>query len=169
LDKQPTLLCIVGSSGSGKTTLLEALVPLLQARGLAIGTIKHTHHDLDADHHGKDTWRHAEAGAEQVVLVASSGVAYFDYRRSEPSVEDVAARFLGDADLVLIEGYKWSTLPKIEVFRHAVSDGPMCLDDPSLVAIVTEDESVKVAHRFAPSDAEGIADFVVGFVQRGVG
>ena len=112
------ILCVVGASGSGKTTLIERLIPLLKARGLRVGVLKRTHHDVPIDLEGKDTWRHAQAGAEQVLLLGPSKMAYMDYREEERSPESVIRRHFEGVDLALVEGFRSGELPKLEVWRQ---------------------------------------------------
>lgn len=136
LRPQPFAVCIVGASGSGKTTLIERLIPLLRSKGLRVGVLKHTHHRVAFDKPGKDSWRAAEAGAEQVVLLTPDGFALMDYR-PEPNLDEVLVRCFEGVDIVLVEGCKGSKLPKIEVFRPEHTASPMCLGDANLLAIAT--------------------------------
>jgi len=116
-------LGIAGWSGSGKTTLITALIPLLRARGLTVSTIKHAHHNTQLDQPGKDSFRHAEAGAQEVILATATGLALFA-RQTEPPLADLLAR-LTPVDLVLIEGFKTATIAKLEVFRPALGKPPL--------------------------------------------
>src|SRR5690348_657898 len=97
---------IVGWSGSGKTTLLEALLPLLRARGLRVSTIKHAHHGFDMDRPGKDSFRHREAGAHEVLVAAGQRWALLHENEGpEPPLPALLSR-LEPVDLVLVEGFK---------------------------------------------------------------
>ena len=156
----PSVICIVGSSGSGKTTLIEALIPILRRDGLRIGTLKHTHHDVPFDIPGKDSWRHGQAGAEKTAIVSPFGLALFDHRVAPPGPEEIIEAHFRDMDLVLVEGYKWGSLPKIEVYRPAVADAPVCVGDPSLLALVTDDPAPVAVPRLAARDYEGVASFI---------
>ena len=112
---------IAGYSGSGKTTLLEKLLPQLTARGLKVSVIKHAHHGFDIDRPGKDSYRHREAGATEVLLSCGDRWALMHERREEP--EPTLNELLGHlspCDLVLIEGFKREPHEKIEVWRSAV-------------------------------------------------
>ena len=111
------VLGIVGWSGSGKTTLLTALLPLLRARGLTVSTVKHTHHGFDMDRPGKDTYRHREAGAHEVLVAAGTRWALLhEVIGPEPSLPELLAR-MQPVDLVLVEGFKTHPFPKLEVHR----------------------------------------------------
>lgn len=137
-----------GFSGSGKTTLLEQMIPLFVQKGLKVSLIKHAHHQFDVDKPGKDSYRHRQAGCTEVMLVSSNRWALMHELRgdAEPTLEEQIAR-MSPCDLLLIEGYKNSDLPKIEIHRpdhvedmlypgHNVvavaSDVPLELDVPVL-------------------------------------
>src|SRR5512146_3339822 len=110
-----------GYSGSGKTTLIERLLPRLVAHGLDVAVIKHTHHDVDWDVPGKDSWRHRQAGARQVLLAAGRRrllVEELPGSNDHPLLEHVAQ--LAPCDLVLAEGFKHAPVPKIEVINSAL-------------------------------------------------
>ncbi|HSR41731.1 MAG TPA: molybdopterin-guanine dinucleotide biosynthesis protein B, partial [Longimicrobiales bacterium] len=115
----PPILCVVGKKDSGKTTLVVRLVAELVGRGRRVMTIKHGH-GFELDREGTDSWRHrheggavrvAMAGPDRMAVMGSWGAA------GEPGPEEIAARFLGDAELVVAEGYKGASLPKVEVYR----------------------------------------------------
>lgn len=137
-----------GFSGSGKTTVLEQMIPLFVQKGLRVSLIKHAHHNFDVDKPGKDSYRHREAGCTEVMLVSGKRWALMHELRgdAEPTLEEQIAR-MSPCDLLLIEGYKNSEIPKIEVHRpdhvedmlypgHNVvavaSDAPLQLDVPVL-------------------------------------
>ena len=132
-----------GFSGSGKTTLVERLIPALRLRGLRVSVVKHAHHKFDIDHMGKDTWRHREAGAFEVVVASDRRMALM--REFEQpavmSVHQMLAEVYEGVDWVLVEGFKDSDLLKVEVWRGAV-DGYVAKpalypDDDFIVAIAT--------------------------------
>lgn len=136
-DKLIPIIAIVGKSGSGKTTLIEKLLPELKQRGYRVGTIKHHIHAFEIDQEGKDSWRHAQAGAESVALVSPHKLAFVRHLTSEMTPEEIRDTFFQDVDVILAEGYKNYPQPKIEIFRSAVSDTPICTDDEQLLAIVS--------------------------------
>jgi molybdopterin-guanine dinucleotide biosynthesis adapter protein len=109
------IVSIVGKSDSGKTTLIEKLIPELIRRGYRVGTIKHDAHQFDIDHPGKDSWRHRQAGADTVVISSPAKAAIVTTVRSELTLDDMAAAYFGDVDIVITEGYKSENKPKIEV------------------------------------------------------
>ena len=155
----PPIVSIVGKSNSGKTTLIERLIPALKARGYRIATIKHAGHAFDVDRPGKDSHRHKAAGAA-AVMVASAGRIALVKDVIEPSLDDLAA-YLQDADLIITEGYKRADKPKIEICRRQRSPAPLCLDDPNLVALVTDAAGATgTAPVFGLDDIEALADFL---------
>ncbi|MBM3271504.1 MAG: molybdopterin-guanine dinucleotide biosynthesis protein B [Candidatus Sericytochromatia bacterium] len=162
----PFVVAIVGVSNSGKTTLIEQLLPLLRARGLRVGTLKHNSHDFAIDYPGKDTWRHREAGAEVVVIANEGKVAAIRNVRACPSPAELIADYMADLDLVLVEGFKQFPLPKIEVVRAGIGTGPICPIE-SLEALVT-DLAVPDCQlpTFALYDAPGVAELVLAIAGR---
>jgi len=163
--KSPNLLCVVGAQNSGKTTFIETVMPRLKERGLRVGVLKHTHHEVEFDTKGKDSWRYAQAGAEQVALMTPSGVAFFDYRPVKVSPEEVIASHFAGVDLVLIEGCKWSSLPKVEIHRTNISERPVCLEDANLRAIVTDGPFIFGIRSFSLGDWDTIEEFIVDGVR----
>jgi molybdopterin-guanine dinucleotide biosynthesis protein B len=155
----PPIVSIVGKSNSGKTTLIERILPVLKARGYRIGTIKHTGHDFDIDHRGKDSHRHKTAGADAVMVAGPGRIALFK-DVAAPDLDDLVGYFK-DLDLIFTEGYKRAGKPKIEICRAARSTVPLCLADPNLVAMVTDIDIAGItAPVFAPDDIQGLADFI---------
>ena len=122
---------IVGWSGSGKTTLITALLPLLGARSLTVSTIKHAHHGFDMDRPGKDTYRHREAGAREVLVASGKRWALLhEIAGEEPSLPELLAR-LSPVDLVLVEGFKTHPFAKLEIYRPSLGKPPIWPDQPS--------------------------------------
>lgn len=128
-----------GYSGSGKTMLVERLIPALKLRGLRVSVVKHAHHDFDIDHPGKDTWRHREAGAFEVVVASDRRLALMrEFERPAAlSVHHLLAELYDGVDWVLVEGFKASNLLKIEVWRPEVGKPALYPDDEFIVAIAT--------------------------------
>ncbi len=128
-----------GASGSGKTTLIERLVVLMRARGLRVSVIKHAHHGVDIDRAGKDSWRHREAGACEVLLASPRLLAL--QRASQVDVAytvDELARMLQPVDWILVEGYRGAPVPRIEVWRSAAAPQPRDID-PHVVAVACDE------------------------------
>jgi molybdopterin-guanine dinucleotide biosynthesis adapter protein len=129
-----------GWSGSGKTTLIERLIPVLVERGHRVSLIKHAHHDFDVDQPGKDSYRHREAGAAEVLVSSAKRWALIHELRGAPemSLADALER-LSPCDLALVEGFKAATIPKLEVHRPAVGKPLLYPDDPHIVAFATDE------------------------------
>lgn len=133
------VLGFAGFSGSGKTTLVEQLVRGLRSSGLRVSVVKHAHHQFDVDQPGKDSWRHREAGAFEV-LVASNRrlVLQRQYEQmAEPQVHHLLAEVYDGVDWVLVEGFKTSDLPKVEVWRPESGAEVLYPEDPFIKAIAT--------------------------------
>jgi len=132
------LFGLAGWSGSGKTTLAEQLIAELTAQGLNMATIKHAHHEFDADTPGKDSWRHRHAGARQVLVSSAIRSAHFvEHGTAEPGLEQLLDR-LYPCDLVLIEGFKREAVPKLEIFRPEVGKPHLYPDDPQIIAVASD-------------------------------
>ena len=133
------LIGLSGWSGSGKTTLLTLLIPELARRGRTVSTIKHAHHRFDVDKPGKDSYVHREAGAHEVLISSEQRWALMHEHRgaAEPPLSELVAH-LGPVDLVLVEGFKRETHPKIEIHREAVGKPLLYPDDPQIVAIASD-------------------------------
>jgi molybdopterin-guanine dinucleotide biosynthesis adapter protein len=128
-----------GFSGSGKTTLVEQLIPALKLRGLRVSVVKHAHHKFDIDHPGKDTFRHREAGAFEVVVASDKRLALIrEFEQpAQLSVHHLIAELYDGVDWVLVEGFKESNLLKVEVWRADSGKPALYHDDDFVVAIAT--------------------------------
>jgi len=164
MKKPIPVIGLAGYSGSGKTTFLEKLIAELERRGHRVGVIKHTTHPVEIDQPGKDSWRHARAGAKVVALAAPGSVFISKKYDSDPGPEEVIAMFSGSGvDLIIIEGYKNGRWPKIEVFHHKVTERPS-IPVEELLAMVTDvpsdAETPAVLPRFGLDDAAGVASLI---------
>lgn len=157
----PPVLAFIGKPDCGKTTLIEKLIPALAAKGVRLGTIKHHHGEIQMDTPGKDTWRHKQAGAHLVLLSSHSGIGLIQDTAEDTPVEELVSRYCQDVDLVIAEGYKWSTLPKIEVFRSAIYDEPMQEPGETLVAMVSDVEVRQGLPWFKPDDIGSLVEFIL--------
>lgn len=165
----PQILVIAGKSNSGKTTLLEKLIAELAGRGIAVGSVKHTHDGFDFDKKGKDSWRHKQAGTRATLVVTDTRVAMV--REDDRTPEEKMRDYLHGMDIILAEGFKRQALPKMEIFRKdSPHTDPLCLDDPHLVAFVTDTELRPEVPVFRPEDIGPIADFIQeNFISPGAG
>jgi molybdopterin-guanine dinucleotide biosynthesis adapter protein len=160
VKKQPncTVVSFVGKPGAGKTTFLERLIPELKARGFRVGTVKHDRGGFEMDQPGKDTWRHARAGSDVVVISSPTKMAMIRMVDQELTLDEVVAS-LPPLDIVLVEGYKQANKPKIEVSRRDVGTELLCAG-PDLIAIVSDQRFAQDVPHFALDDARGVADLI---------
>lgn len=163
----PAIFAVVGHSGSGKTTLVEKLLRELIGRGLRVATIKHAHHKVVLDTLGKDSYRYKQAGALMSMLVTSNQLQLVADAVDRRDPEQLAQRFLGEADLVLAEGFSQCATPKIEVLRRECAKLPRCMIEDGLIAIVTDMYEVypQLPH-FGLEDISGIAQFMLDYKYR---
>lgn len=161
------IVSIVGRSKAGKTTLLEKLIPELKRRGYRVATIKHhSKPGFEIDQPGKDTWRHAQAGSDHVVIAAPDKVASIRRVSRELTLDEVAAT-IQDVDIVLTEGYKRAGKPQVEVVRAARSETPLC-EPENLVALASDVALELGVPLFGLEDVLGLADLLEErFLQRG--
>ncbi|MFQ6001600.1 MAG: molybdopterin-guanine dinucleotide biosynthesis protein B [Anaerolineae bacterium] len=152
------IISVVGKSEVGKTTLLEKLIAELKRRGYRLGTIKHDTHGFEIDKPGKDSWRHAQAGSDAVLISSPEKLALIKRVDRERSLDELLA-YLGDVDLVLTEGYKSGDKPKIEVSRQARGQELLCHEE-ELLALVTDQPFDLDVPQFEHGDVAGLADLI---------
>ncbi|MGB0624988.1 MAG: molybdopterin-guanine dinucleotide biosynthesis protein B [Alphaproteobacteria bacterium] len=155
---------IVGWHDSGKTTLMVTLVAELVARGHRVSTVKHAHHGFDVDTPGKDSWKHRDAGATEVMVGSAARWALMHELRGDPEPSlDALLATMNPVDLVLVEGFKHADHAKIEVYRAGLDEPPLARGDATIVALAdagaTPDIPEKVA-RLDPGDPVAVADFI---------
>jgi molybdopterin-guanine dinucleotide biosynthesis protein B len=149
----------VGKSNSGKTTLIEKLIPELKRQGYRVGVVKHAHHGFEMDRKGKDSFRHRKAGADAVMIASPGQIAMIQDSPGE-SLDHLVSYF-EDMDLLITEGLKRDRAPKIEVFRSQCHRQPACLEDDTLIAMVSDTPFDLERPRFGPDDIEAIAEFII--------
>lgn len=159
----PKVFGFAGYSGVGKTTLVEQLIPLLIAKGIRVSVIKHAHHDFDIDKPGKDSHRHREAGAFEVLITAGKRWVLLHELRDEPEPSlSVQLSRLSPCDLVIVEGFKKSPIPKIEIWRKANLKPLMHPDDPNIIAVASDEQlDTGKLPLLALNDPPAIAEFIV--------
>ncbi len=134
-------IAFIGASGSGKTTLIERLIPELKQQGLAVAAVKHTHHDVDMDRPGKDSWRFREAGARRVLLGTKQWVFTTEPAPKAEDTLELIRRAAAGVDLVLIEGFGRLSVASLEVWRSTVSPEPrLSATDECCLGLVTEED-----------------------------
>ncbi|MGV6850350.1 MAG: molybdopterin-guanine dinucleotide biosynthesis protein B [Marinibacterium sp.] len=156
------LFGVVGWKNAGKTGLMVRLVREITGRGLSVSTVKHAHHRFDVDHPGKDSFRHREAGANEVLLASSGRVAILQELRGapEPPLTDLLAR-LNPVDLVLVEGYKRDDHPKVEVHRAEIGQTLIAPGDPTVRAVASNGPLQIDRPVLDLDDTATIADFIL--------
>ena len=162
----PPVVSIVAKSGTGKTTLLVKLIAELKLRGYRVGVIKHNAHRFEIDHEGKDSWRLTQAGADTMVITSAEKIALVKQNRAgrEPSLEEIVVAYCGDVDILLTEGFKRSTMPKIEVHRQACGDTLFCRGeshDSALVAVASDCPLELDVPVYDLNDTVGLCDLIV--------
>ena len=154
------IISVVGKSDIGKTTLIEKLLPELTRRGYRIATVKHDIHGFEVDREGKDSWRHKQAGAHTVVISSPQKVALIRDVEKDLTLEEIREKFIQDVDLILSEGYKKDTQPKIEVFRKGKYKELLCTKEDNLIAIASDQTFDIGVSCFFLDDVKGLADFI---------
>lgn len=158
------ILAISGKKNSGKTTLIEKLIPILSGRGIRTAIVKHDGHSFDADVKGKDTYRFFHAGA--------CGTAIFDSQKymvvkKESVSEEFLMKFFADADLLILEGFKWTDWPKFEIVRKGISETHICKEE-SIIGILSDfGYSVRGIPSYNLNDTQKIADIIENYVHGG--
>ena len=161
------VVAFAGYSGSGKTTLVESLIPALKLRGLRVSVVKHAHHNFDIDHPGKDTHRHREAGAFEVVVASDRRLALMrEFEQPAAlSVHHLIAELYDGVDWVLVEGFKSSDLLKVEVWRAESGKPVRYPDDDFVVAIATDSPAQLPEATLRPvldlNDPDAVAQWLV--------
>jgi molybdopterin-guanine dinucleotide biosynthesis protein B len=163
----PPLFGIVGWKNSGKTTLIAKLIANFAARGLEVAAVKHAHHAFDIDHEGKDSFLYRQAGARTVAISSAKRFAIMAELdgRAEPTLEQLIG-YIGHADIVLVEGFKGESHPKLEVRRReAAHRKPLAPEDPTILAVAADFEVEGAGVPVFPlDDAGAIAGFVAARV-----
>ncbi|MEQ4709585.1 molybdopterin-guanine dinucleotide biosynthesis protein MobB [Providencia huaxiensis] len=171
--KQNTLplLGITAYSGTGKTTLLKKVIPLLKQRNVRVGLIKHTHHDMEVDKPGKDSFELRKAGADQTLVASEKRWALMT---ETPDANDMDLRYLASRfdpallDLILVEGFKHETIDKIALFRSEVGKPLNGLIDDYVVAVASNEIIDTHVPQLDINSPEQIADYIVSWWQKSV-
>ena len=162
----PFSIALAGKGGTGKTTLLEKLIAEMKQRGFRVAAIKHDAHRFNIDHEGKDSWRLTAAGADTMLVTSPEKLAMVKQyvKEDEPSLTESVATYCSDVDIVLTEGFKKSTMPKIEVHRRERSERLLCRDeehDPTLIAVASDSPMEIDVPLYDINDSQGICDLIV--------
>jgi len=168
IDYPLPVLGFCAFSGTGKTTLLKCLLPLLKLKGLRIGVVKHAHHQFDIDHPGKDSYELRQAGATQMLVASHKRLAWvkeLPAENREPGLQETLQILdTTDLDLVLVEGFKQTSFPKIELHRPSLGKPLLYSSMPGIIAIATDtplvDPDIHLVQLNLNQPAE-IADFII--------
>ncbi|MFW6125585.1 MAG: molybdopterin-guanine dinucleotide biosynthesis protein B [Chloroflexota bacterium] len=155
----PPVVCIVGRSKSGKTTVLVQLVTEFKKRGYRVATIKHSPQGFQLDQEEKDSWRHLRAGSDTTVVSSAEGIALLKPQDHDAPLEEILG-LIGDGyDIVVVEGFKKASAPKIEVYRKG-REGSLLCPPQQLAAVVTDEALQAEVRRFSTQDISLLADFI---------
>ena len=157
-DGRVPVIAMVGKSGVGKTTVLERVIREVKRRGYRLGTVKHDTHGFDIDRPGKDSWRHAQAGSDSVVISGPRRMALIRQLDEEMPLNEIV-KLMGEVDLVITEGYKRSDIPKIEITRLERGTELLC-EPEELIAIIADYAVEMPVPQFSLEDAAGVVDLL---------
>ena len=170
IDCPIPLLGFAAYSGTGKTTLLEKLLPILSQRGITVAVIKHSHHDFEIDKKGKDSYRLRKAGAQQMLIASAyrSVLITENNKQIEPELSNLVQQIDTDSvDLIVVEGFRHITFPKIELHRPSLKKELLFPHDDSIIAFATDDVSqlnadstIRPLPLLSINDSSSIADFI---------
>lgn len=167
-QKQPSILGFAAYSGTGKTSLLSQLIPRLKRQGLKVAVIKHSHHDIELDQPGKDSYRLRMAGATPVVLASANRqilIAERDPHQGVKLAEQIAIVSIYEPDLILVEGFRHEAFAKIELHRPSLGKPLLYPDDPHIIALASDiDLAVPSSLAFLDlNDINAIENFILNY------
>ena len=168
---KPPVLGLVAYSGSGKTTLLTKLIPLLSKRGLRIAVIKHAHHQFDIDTPGKDSYELRKSGARQTLVASKNRWALMTEtpnNAKDPSLHELISQLdLTQTDVILVEGFKHESYPKLEVHRTLLNKPLLYPQDSNIIGVISDKllmDKTPIPN-FLNSDLDAIVDFIVTHIR----
>lgn len=169
---KPVIIAISGVKNSGKTTLIERIIPKLNNEGLKVATVKHDGHDFDADIEGTDTFKHRKAGAYGTAILSKN--KFMVIKEQKNTQEEELISYFSDCDVILLEGFKFSDYPKIEIVRKGNSSESVCKKE-TLLGIVSDVEELKEEYRenknnelkvIDINDIDSISELLVEYIGR---
>lgn len=173
MTKLPLLGIVAAGSNAGKTTLITQLLPALAKHHVRASVIKHAHHTFDIDHPGKDSYNIREAGAVQTLIASGNRWALMTEMSRTPEYTDEAnlQELIGQlnpeyADLILVEGFKKSEVPKIEVHRPSLGLPLLANNDPSIIAIACDEDISCSIPQLALNDTQAVCNFIIQWIQQ---
>jgi len=161
----PKLLAFVGKSGSGKTTLVEKLISNLSEKGLKVGAVKRSHHKVDIDREGKDSWRFRKAGANPTIIASDTFMGYMERIEKPLDMDLIARQFEGKADIVLIEGFKSELIPRFLVVTPAGVQDEVIDNVVGFISTKETQESLKSYGKpvFNRDDVAPITEWIINY------
>jgi molybdopterin-guanine dinucleotide biosynthesis protein B len=164
-NNSPAILSIVGKSDAGKTTLIEKMIPCLVRRGIKVGTVKHDVHGFTIDKEGKDSYRHKQAGAHTTVISSPNKIGVVRDADHDHTIKEIVDLYLKDMDLVLTEGYKRESWPKLEVHRRELKRPLIAKPEEGLIAVASDEELDVNVPVFGLDDVEQMSDFLISYLK----
>ncbi len=155
----PPVMCIIGKSNVGKTTLMARLIAEFKGRGYRVATVKHSPQGFELDQAEKDSWQHIRAGSDTVVISSPQQLALIRPQDHDAPLTEILDLIGEDFDIVLVEGFKKASVPKIEVYKKEAKTGLACSPE-ELIAVVTDVPLDADITQFSPEDITPIVDFI---------
>lgn len=162
--KEEKVIAISGIKNSGKTTLITKLIPYLKNKGYKVATIKHDGHDFDCDIEGTDTYKHIDSGAEATAIFSKN--KYMIINKKQKETENIFIQHFSDMDIIILEGFKSSKYPKIEVIRKGISSEPVCNLDTVLAVATDLNLKNKNINKININDIESIGNLIINYIGR---
>ena len=158
---------IVGWSGSGKTDLTTRIINFFVKKNIFVASLKHSHHEFEIDKEGKDSYKHIQAGANEVIIYNNKKWALISkVQNKEYDIEEIIAKFQKETEIILIEGLKFSNFPKLEVIRSSMNKPFIFENDKNIKGIVVDKEIPKLKSSlpiFKFSDTKNIGEFILNY------
>jgi molybdopterin-guanine dinucleotide biosynthesis protein B len=158
---KPVILSFVGHSNSGKTGLITQIIPQINQKGIRVGVIKHAGSPITIDQKGKDSQRLFESGANPTMVYHKKHLAYFAKVQPDIGLGQIAQRYFYDNDLLLTEGYKQEAYPKIEVYQYSEKKMPICFNDDTIKAIITDHPYQWHIPNFSCDDTKAVVEWII--------
>ncbi|WP_293982187.1 molybdopterin-guanine dinucleotide biosynthesis protein B [uncultured Clostridium sp.] len=159
---KPVVFAVSGVKNSGKTTLIEKIIPKLKEHGLKVATIKHDGHDFEGDVEGTDTYKHKRAGAYGTAIFSKN--KFMIIKDQKDTLEEELMLYFKDSDVIILEGFKYSDYPKLEIVRKGNSEYSVCRKETLLAIVSDMDIKVEGVEILDLNDIDKIADFLLKYI-----
>ena len=160
---KPVLLAVSGVKNSGKTTLIERILPKLDEKGFKVATVKHDGHDFECDIEGTDTFKHRKAGAYGTAIFSKN--KFMIIKEQKDTEEEELISYFSEADIIILEGFKYSDYPKIEIVRKGNSTECVCKEE-TILAVATDIEDFKSSiNTVNLNDIDSIVNLIIEFIK----